>query len=123
MPGLAAKPIIDILLEVADSSDEAWYAPAMQSAGYVLAIREPEWFEHRLFRGHAPRVNLHVFSRGCAEIERMLAFRNWLRGNAADRELYERAKRELARREWNAVQEYADAKTGIVQEILSRATG
>jgi GrpB-like predicted nucleotidyltransferase (UPF0157 family) len=100
VPGLAAKPIIDIVLVVADSSDEAAYVPALESAGYLLRVREPDWFQHRLLKGPDANVNVHVFSPGCAEIERMLLFRDWLRSNAADRELYERAKRELARQEW-----------------------
>ena len=51
VPGLAAKPIIDMILAVADSADEPAYVPAMESAGYVLKIREPEWYQHRLFKG------------------------------------------------------------------------
>jgi len=76
---LAAKPIVDIVLVVADSSDEAAYVPAMENAGYVLRIREPDWFEHRLFNGPDTVIGLHVFSAGSLEIERMLLFRDWLR--------------------------------------------
>jgi GrpB-like predicted nucleotidyltransferase (UPF0157 family) len=72
VPGLAAKPIIDIVLEVANSADEATYAQDLEAAGYLLRIREPDWFEHRLFRGFGPRVNLHVFSAGCSETDRMV---------------------------------------------------
>ncbi len=66
MPRLAAKPIIDILLAVADSADEPSYLPSLESAGYVLRIREPGWFEHRLFKGPDTDINLHVFSAGTA---------------------------------------------------------
>jgi GrpB-like predicted nucleotidyltransferase (UPF0157 family) len=121
VPGLAAKPIIDITLAVADSSDEAAYVPPMEAAGYVLRIREPEWFEHRLFKGTAPDANVHVFTEGASEIHRMLAFRDWLRRHDDDRRLYERTKRELAARSWKYVQHYADAKTEIVAEIMERA--
>ena len=121
MPGLAAKPIIDIALEVPDSTDEAAYVPALEEAGYVLRIREPEWFEHRAFKGPDTNVNVHTFSRGCEEFDRMLLFRDRLRSNPADRALYEAAKRELASREWRFVQEYADAKSEVVEEILRRA--
>jgi len=121
IPGLAAKPIIDIVLAVADSTDEAAYVPPLEAAGYVLRIREPDWFEHRLLKGTGPSVNVHVFSTGCVEIERMLRFRDHLRANAGDRELYERTKRELARREWKYVQHYADAKSDVVEAILTRA--
>src|SRR6266545_5391320 len=121
VPGLPAKPIIDMVLEVPDSADEPAYVPELEAAGYVLRIREPEWFEHRLFKGPDTNVNLHVFTAGCDETDRMLLFRDWLRANAADRELYAAAKRELAARDWKYVQQYADAKTAVVRAIISRA--
>jgi GrpB-like predicted nucleotidyltransferase (UPF0157 family) len=123
VPGLAAKPRIDVLLVVLDSSDEPSYVPALEAAGYVLRIREPEWYEHRMFNRPDTEINLHVFSLGCPEIDRMLLFRDWLRGNEADRRLYERTKRELARKDWKYTQNYADAKTAVVEEILARAQG
>ncbi len=123
VPGLAAKPRIDILLVVPNSADEPAYVPPLEAAGYVLRIREPDWYEHRVFKGPDTDVNLHVFSPGCVEIERMLRFRDHLRRNAADHDLYERTKRELARREWKYTQNYADAKTAVVEEILARAQG
>ncbi len=121
VPGLAAKPIIDLLLVVADSAEEEAYAPALVAAGYVLRIREPEWYEHRLFGGPDADLNLHVFSSGCAEINRMLLFRDWLRSSAADRDLYGRTKLALAQQEWEDVQNYADAKTAVIEEIMARA--
>jgi GrpB-like predicted nucleotidyltransferase (UPF0157 family) len=121
VPGLAAKPIIDIVLVVADSADEAAYVPALEAAGYVLRIREPDWFEHRLLKGPDANANVHVFSADCQETERMLMFRDWVRENAADRELYERTKRELAQQEWTYVQHYADAKSEVVEAIIARA--
>ena len=93
VPGLAAKPKIDMLLVVANTADEPAYVPAMETAGYVLTIREPDWYEHRMFKGPDTDINLHVFSSGCTEIDRMLLFRNWLRSNESDRLLYERTKR------------------------------
>jgi GrpB-like predicted nucleotidyltransferase (UPF0157 family) len=121
VPGLAAKPIIDILLAVADSADEAAYVPALEAAGYVLRIREADWHEHRMFKGPDTDINLHVFSRGCPEIDRTLRFRDWLRGQPDDRDLYARTKLELAAKEWKYVQNYADAKTAVIEEILARA--
>src|SRR5512143_2849800 len=121
VPGLPAKPRIDILLVVASSADEPAYVPALEAAGLALRIREPGWHEHRLLRNADRGINLHVFSSGCPEIDRMLRFRDWLRANQADRELYARTKRELARREWRYTQEYADAKTAVVEGILARA--
>ena len=121
VPGLAAKPWIDMVLVVTDSADELAYVPALEAAGYELRIREPDWYEHRMLRRLDPGVHLHVFSPGCVEVERMLRFRDRLRSNESDRRLYERTKRALAQREWVYVQNYADAKATVVQEIITRA--
>ena len=121
VPGLPAKPIVDIVLVVSDSSDEDAYVPRLEAAGSVLRIRESDWYEHRLFKGPDTNINVHAFSEGCDEIDRMLRFRDWLREHEDDRERYEQSKRELASREWRYVQNYADAKTAVVREILARA--
>lgn len=121
VPDLCAKPIIDILLVVEDSSCESSYVPVLESAGYTLRIREPEWYEHRLFKGPDTDINLHVFSKGALEIDKILRFRDWLRANREDREKYAKAKRELAQHTWENVQDYADAKTEVVEEIMKRA--
>jgi GrpB-like predicted nucleotidyltransferase (UPF0157 family) len=121
VPELAAKPRIDILLVVQNSGDEPAYACDLESAGYTLRIREPHWHEHRVFKGPDTDVNLHVFSPGCVEIERMLGFRDWLRTHPGDRERYERTKRDLASQPWEFTQNYADAKTAVVEEIIARA--
>jgi len=120
VPGLPAKPVIDIVLVVADSSSETEYVPALEQAGYLLRVREPGWYEHRMLHGPEADVNLHVFSQGCIEIGRMLAFRDWLRSNANDRDLYARAKISLAQRDWKYIQNYADAKTAVIEEIRSK---
>ena len=121
VPGLAAKPIIDLVLEVPDAADEAAYLPAMAAAGYALRIREPQWHQHRLFKGPDTDINLHVFSAASPETDRMVRFRDRLRAEAADRELYLGTKRELAGRAWTYVQQYADAKTAVIDEILAHA--
>jgi GrpB-like predicted nucleotidyltransferase (UPF0157 family) len=123
VPGLMAKPVVDVLLVVRDSADEPGYLPRLQDAGYVLRIREPDWFEHRLFNRPDTSINLHVFSSGSAEAERMLRFRDRLRADDAARSRYERVKQELARRTWRHVQDYADAKTTVIDEILEEADG
>jgi GrpB-like predicted nucleotidyltransferase (UPF0157 family) len=121
VPGLAAKPIIDIMLIVPDSSEEPAYVPDLEAAGYVLVIREADWYQHRCFKGPDTNVNLHVYSPGCPEIERYLIFRDRLRGHPDDRAHYQQVKRELAERNWTYVQEYADAKTEVVESIIARA--
>jgi len=121
VPGLSAKPIIDMVLAVKDSRDEASYAKPLEEKGYTLRIREPDWYEHRLLKPPDVPGNLHVFSEGCEQIEQMLLFRDWLRNNVNDRLLYEDTKRKLAARIWKYTQNYADAKTEVIQAILVRA--
>ncbi len=121
VPGLAAKPKIDIDLAVADTTDEAAYVPDLEAAGYVLRIRETDWHEHRLFKGPDVDINLHTFTIGCLEIERMVKFRDHLRTDSADFQLYLNLKLELASRTWQHTQDYADAKSHVVEEIIARS--
>ena len=118
VPGLAAKPIIDILVVVPDSSDESAYLTELESAGYVLRVREPDWNEHRMFRTPERSVHVHVYSAGCHEIQRCLDFRDRLRGRVADRHRYEQTKRDLAK-EWLDMNAYAEAKTQVIESILA----
>ena len=97
----------------------------LEEAGYTLRGREPEWYEHRVLQRKAKPhdVNVHVFSPQHAgeEIARMLTFRDWLRTHEDDKTLYATTKRELSTRDWRYVQDYADAKTQVVKQILARA--
>jgi GrpB-like predicted nucleotidyltransferase (UPF0157 family) len=127
VPGLPAKPIIDVLLQVPDSADEPSYVPAMLALGYRVRVREPHWLEHRVLAqrvadGAPHSVNVHVLSprNGAGEVDRMLGFRDWLRTHDDDRERYAAVKRELAARRWRYIQDYADAKSEVVEEILAR---
>lgn len=121
VPGLAAKPIIDVLLVVDDSADEDSYLPALEAAGYELRIREPDFHQHRMLRTPGRDVHLHVLSTGSPEIERYLLLRDRLRGDEADRTLYEQTKRELASRPWPTMQHYAEAKGALIEEMIARA--
>src|SRR4030095_11911217 len=121
VPGLAAKPVIDIVLVVADSADEAGDLPDLEGGGDVLHFRETGLDEHRLLRDRDPDVQVHVFTAGNPEVERMLLFRDRLRARPDERDLYERTKRRWAARRWNYIQDYADAKSPVVEGIISRA--
>lgn len=125
VPGLAAKPIIDILVVLLDSANEAAYLPQLEAAGYVLRVREPDWNEHRMFRTPEEDVHIHIYSAGCSEIERNLTFRDRLRRNTDDRRRYEQTKRELAAKEWSDMNAYADTKTEVIESIIaaSQAVG
>ena len=121
VPGLPAKPIIDILLIVRDSGDESLYLPTLLEKGYQLRVREPDFHEHRMLRTPEKDVHIHVFSKGSPEIDRYLDFRNWLRGHPEDRDAYADLKQTLAKRDWDDMNAYADAKTGFIEAILKKA--
>lgn len=121
IPGLSAKPIIDILLAVADSSDEDAYAPALSANGFRLHLREPDWEQHRVMKGERRLVNLHVFTEGSREIARMVGFRDHLRAHPEELRLYQQTKQALAARTWRHVQHYANAKSEVVEAIIERA--
>lgn len=121
VPGLAAKPIIDILVVVEDSTNESAYLPQLEAAGYELRVREPEWHEHRMFRTPEKDVHVHIYSTGCREIQRNLLFRDRLRTNIDDRRRYEQTKRELATQDWADMNDYANAKTDVVESIIAAA--
>ena len=121
VPGLAAKFMIDIDLIVADPTDESLYVPALEKAGYVLRIREPAWYEHRLFKSYEPEVNLHVFGPDCDEYLRHMILRDWLRAHPDDRDLYAAEKRRIARQSLTFMAQYSDQKSTVILEILQRA--
>ncbi|MGB7859577.1 MAG: GrpB family protein [Acidimicrobiia bacterium] len=90
--------------------------------GYTMRIREPDWFEHRVLNGPDTVINLHVCTDGAEEVKRMVLLRDHLRADPDDRMRYQRAKRSLAAQEWESVQDYADAKSTVITDIMSRAT-
>ncbi|MET8001740.1 GrpB family protein [Nonomuraea glycinis] len=120
VPGLAAKPIIDIVVGIDDPDDEPAYLPDLEAVGYDLRVREPE---HRCLRTGDPSepVNLHCYRPDHVDVRRYLAFRDRLRASESDRDLYAVTKREVAQREWRDINYYAEAKGPVIGEILSRA--
>ena len=122
VPGLASKPIIDILLVVENSGNEESYLPQMEEAGYELLVREPDWHQHRMFRTPERDVHIHVYSWGCPEIDRIILFRNQLRSSPNDRSRYEPTKRKLAEQSWECMDDYAKEKTEVVESILTAAS-
>lgn len=118
VPGLPAKPIVDILVVVDDPGDEDGYLPALEDAGYVLRVREPE---HRMFRTPERDVHVHVWKAGSDDERRHLMFRDWLRQNPDDRALYEAAKRRFIGERFTDMNYYARAKGPIIEDIMRRA--
>lgn len=118
VPGLAAKPIIDIDVSVPDVTDEAAYLRQLEAAGYLLRVREPG---HRMMRSGNLDVHVHICDSGSEWERRHLLFRDWLRRDAADRDTYAELKRQLAQRDWADMNAYADAKGPLIAEIMVRA--
>lgn len=118
VPGLAAKPIVDILVAVDDPDDEDGYLDAMEGAGYELRVREPG---HRMFRTPERDVHVHVWKAGSEDERRHLLFRDWLRQAPDDRALYESAKRRFVSARFTDMNYYARAKGPVIQEIMRRA--
>lgn len=123
VPGLAAKPIVDILVVVEDPADEGSYVPLLEAAGYELRVREPDFDEHRMLRTPTRDVHVHVFPAWSIEIDRYLALRDHLRSSPRARATYEARKRELAGREWPTMDHYASAKTAVVEALIAEAGG
>ncbi|MWC00329.1 GrpB family protein [Agromyces seonyuensis] len=118
VPGLAAKPIVDIAVGVADITAEEDYLGPLLAGGYELRVREPG---HRLVRTPERDVHVHVYGRDAPAIAEYLLLRDHLRADADDRALYERTKRELLERRWDDMNDYADAKTEVIDAIKGRA--
>ena len=122
--GLAAKPIIDVDLTVADGAAEENYVPALEACGFQLVVREPWWYGHRLLRHREPACNLHVWSPDCPETARHLIFRDWLRANPGECDLYLRAKRAASQQAMAAagnVEAYNAHKQAVIRQIYRRA--
>jgi GrpB-like predicted nucleotidyltransferase (UPF0157 family) len=120
VPGLAAKPIVDIDLLVEDTADELRYVPALEKHGYRLVLREPWWHGHRMLVSAAEDVNLHVWPHGAPEPVRHRLFRDWLREHPGDRDLYASAKRRLARDTARRPGDYSLAKNEVIDDIYTR---
>jgi GrpB-like predicted nucleotidyltransferase (UPF0157 family) len=119
VPGLPAKPIIDIDVQVPDSADEDAYVPVLAER-YRHVLREPWWNGHRMLVRRDGRVNLHVFQAGSPEPLRHLLFRDWLRSHPDDRELYAAAKRHLAVATADDPDSYNLDKNAVIDDIYSR---
>jgi GrpB-like predicted nucleotidyltransferase (UPF0157 family) len=121
VPGLAAKPIVDILVMVRAPEDETTYSPQLTAAGYTLRVREPQFCEHRMFRTLARDVHVHIFAPRTEPVVAYRLLREWLKKSPEDRELYASTKRALARRDWDDMNRYTEAKTEVIQTILRHA--
>ncbi|CAN5748166.1 GrpB family protein [soil metagenome] len=121
VPGLAAKPIIDILLVVSDPSKEELYLPQLLNAGYELRVREPDYYDHRMVRTLDKDVHIHVYPPTAPDVERYYLVRDELRQNEELRNKYGALKQKLASEEWSDMNAYSAAKTEVIDEIIAAA--
>jgi GrpB-like predicted nucleotidyltransferase (UPF0157 family) len=117
VPGLAAKPIVDIMVTVDDPDDEAAYLAPLEAAGYELRVREAD---HRMLRTPQRDVHVHVWRKASKDEERHLMFRDHLRSNPGDRDEYASLKRSLAGI-WRDVNYYAEAKGPFIGRTVEAA--
>ena len=127
VPGLGAKPIIDINVSVATLLPMEPYREPLERAGYVYVedVNDNGVDELPFFPKPAtePRAfHVHIVEADTYNERRHLLFRDWLRTHPDDRAAYERHKRDLATREWGRGQDYADAKTDFITTIVDQAT-
>ncbi len=120
VPGLWAKPVVDVDLTVADPADEDRWLPDLERAGFVLRVREPEWEQHRCLRGSEPAVNLHVWPPGAREAQRHLLFRDHLRAHPDARERYAEVKRDVAAHGFTDAMLYNNAKAAFVYDLYEQ---
>jgi GrpB-like predicted nucleotidyltransferase (UPF0157 family) len=120
VPGLAAKPVIDVLVVVPDIDDEDSYLPGIESLGVPLRSREPP--HHRYFRpgqGQPRVVQIHVSDAEWAREH--LLFRDYLRTHSTKAEAYATLKRDLAATYRSDRLAYTDGKTGFILDTLDLA--
>jgi GrpB-like predicted nucleotidyltransferase (UPF0157 family) len=121
VPGLAAKPIVDVQVSVTDLDDESRYVSALEGIGVQLRSRD-DW--HRYFRpfpGHPRGVHIHVCEVGSKWEREHVLFRDYLRADEAARDKYASAKRAAAAVWADDGIAYTDAKTTVILELLEAA--
>lgn len=123
IPGIWAKPVIDIIPVVKDIASVDRYNPAMKAAGYIpmgeYGIPFRRYFQKDKdgFRTH----NIHVFEHGNLEIERHLAFRDYMRSHPKEAEAYSVLKQQLAVQFPNDIRAYCDGKDHLIRQIDNAA--
>jgi GrpB-like predicted nucleotidyltransferase (UPF0157 family) len=121
VPGLPAKPVIDIQVSVEDITSEAAYVPRLESVGLQLRSRDALHRYLRPFPDQPREVHVHVCPSGSDWERDHLLFRDYLRADASARDAYARTKRQAAERWSDDRLAYTDAKTESVLGILEQA--
>ena len=127
VPGLAAKPIIDIQISVRRLQPMEDYSPGLVRLGYVHVAHPDDAFCPFFHRpsGWPHTHHVHVVQSGGEEERRTLAFRDYLRDHASFARQYEDLKRSLAAQhnaaDFSSQQAYAEAKGAFIEDVIQRA--
>lgn len=123
VPGLAAKPIIDVQVSLAALEGVAQYGPPLAARSFLLERNDDrrKWLATR--RGSGVAANVHLRRSGEFSQQAALLFRDYLRASPSARQRYEHTKRQLAERSWRSVDDYAEAKGDVIWELLREADG
>lgn len=122
VPGLGAKPVIDMQVSVRAMVPRSAYVDPLVALGYRWVV-DPWSDEHEYFsrnEGGKRAFQIHVCAAGSDWERRHIAFRDWLRNHPKDAAAYERLKRDLADRHPRDTYSYTDAKAGFIREIEAR---
>ncbi len=126
MHGLAAKPIIDIMIGLTDFSLADLMVPEVESLGYeYMSQWENEMPYRRFFKKENAGIRthqIHMVTIGSEFWNRHLAFRDYLRTHQSVAEEYATLKRQLAKQEWQDMNDYAGAKTDFIQSVEAEAS-
>jgi len=124
VPGLSAKPIIDIMAGLRGPSDAEVCLPLLGELGYDDVTPEPEeddWY-YCLGRGiHSIGYHLHLVKAGSQFQERHILFRDYLRTSQEDARRYQALKERLAFEYRDMREEYTNAKTEFIESIIEKA--
>jgi GrpB-like predicted nucleotidyltransferase (UPF0157 family) len=121
VPGLAAKPVIDIQVSTADLAAEALYCAALERAGVQLRYRDDQHRYFRPFAGQPWDVHVHVCAARSRWERRHLLFRDYLRASATARAAYAEAKFAASRLWRGDRMGYNAAKTQVILDIMEKA--
>jgi GrpB-like predicted nucleotidyltransferase (UPF0157 family) len=124
IPNIYAKPVVDLLVEVRDITEVDGQSSAMESIGYEVmgeyGISGRRYFRKQIREGIRTH-NIHAFEAGSAEVERHLAFRDYIIAHPEDAQRYSELKRKLADEHPQSIDGYMDGKDGFIKEMDRRA--
>ncbi|MGB9177948.1 MAG: GrpB family protein [Pyrinomonadaceae bacterium] len=124
IPNIYAKPVVDLLVEVRDITEVDSRSSAMESLGYEVmgeyGIPGRRYFRKDNREGIRTH-NIHAFEAGSVEVERHLAFRDYMIAHPVDAEKYSEMKRKLAEEHPQSIDGYMDGKDGFIKEMDRRA--